>query len=150
MPAPHTPRASDCSFPDLEPGEKTNRDDITLGVETDDMPEPNPSSHETKLSVGQKLMIAALICLEIPFAAIFYPLATIIILTGVGAPISMLFWAIGTMPFALAMKYKATWQSDEDRQTEHGQHPRVANDDMSEDVPVTSGEPISPVKQDSR
>jgi hypothetical protein len=41
--------------------------------------------------------------------------ATVIILTGVGAPLSMIFGAIGTMPFSLAMKRKAAWQSGGER-----------------------------------
>jgi hypothetical protein len=64
----------------------------------------SPRTPKMKLSTGQKLLIVGLICLEIPAGAIFYPLATIIILTGVGAPLSMAFWAIGTMPFSSAMK----------------------------------------------
>jgi hypothetical protein len=75
------------------------------------MPRSNQTSPKAKLTAGQKLKIAGLICLQIPSGAIFYPMATVIILTGVGAPLSMIFWAIGTMPFSLAMKRKAAWQS---------------------------------------
>jgi hypothetical protein len=62
------------------------------------------------LSARQKLVIGALLCLQVPSGALFYPTATIIILTGVGAPLSMALWAIGTMPFSMAMKRKAEWQ----------------------------------------
>jgi hypothetical protein len=92
------------------------------------MPEFDPSA-AVKLSVGQKMVIAGLLCLQIPSGAIFYPMATIIMLTGVGAPLSVIFWAIGTMPFSLAMKRKAEWQSG------------VA-DDIPEEVPPTGVEPI--------
>jgi hypothetical protein len=102
------------------------------------MLEANPSSLKTKLSAGQKLMIAGLICLQIPSGAVFFPLATIIILTGVGGPLSMVFWVIGTMPFSLAMKYKAAWQSGED--TEGGQLSRVVTEDVSQKVPLTNVE----------
>jgi hypothetical protein len=66
---------------------------------------------KAKLSARQKMVIAGLLCLQVPSSAIFYPAATVIILTGVGAPLSMVFWEIGTMPFSLAMKRKAAWQS---------------------------------------
>lgn len=63
------------------------------------------------MSPGQKSVIAGLLCLQILSAAIFYPPATIIILTGVGAPLSMILWRIGSIPFSLAMKRKALWQA---------------------------------------
>jgi hypothetical protein len=89
----------------------------------------NPTSPKTQLSASQKCVIAGLLCLQVPSGAIFYPLATIIILTGVGAPLSMVFWAVGTMPFSLAMKRKAAWQSGRQWDIEDGQHPRVIADD---------------------
>jgi len=70
-------------------------------------------------------MIAGLLCLQVPSGAIFYPMATIIILTGVGAPLSMVFWALGTMPFSLAMKRKASWQYGGERDVDDGEHPRA-------------------------
>jgi len=73
-------------------------------------------------------MIAGLICLQVPSGAIFYPMATIIILTGVGAPLSMVLWAIGTMPLSLAMKRKAEWQYGRERNVEDSQHPRAVTD----------------------
>jgi hypothetical protein len=86
-------------------------------------------SAAAKLSAGQKLVIAGLFCLQILSGAIFYPLATVIMLTGVGAPLSMIFWAIGTMPFSLAMKRKAEWQSG-------------GTDDMPEEDLPTGVEPV--------
>lgn len=80
------------------------------------------------------MKIAGLLCLQIPSGAIFYPMATVIILTGVGAPLSMIFWAIGTMPFSLAMKRKAEWQFGGERNVEGGQHLEVVTDDMPEEV----------------
>jgi hypothetical protein len=73
-----------------------------------------PSPPKAKLSVGQKLVIAGLLCLQVPASAIFYPVATVIILTGVGAPLSMTLWAIGTKPLSLAMRWKTEWQSGEE------------------------------------
>jgi hypothetical protein len=71
----------------------------------------NPNPPKAKLTGSQKWVIAGLICLQVPSGAILYPLATIIVLTGVGAPLSMILLRIGTMPFSLAMKRKAEWQS---------------------------------------
>jgi len=84
----------------------------------------NPNSPKTKLTGSQKLLIAGLICLQVPSGAIFYPLATIIVLTGVGAPLSIILLRIGTMPYSLAMKRKAAWQSGEEQNGEHGQDPK--------------------------
>jgi len=83
----------------------------------------NPTSPKVKLTGGQKWLIAGLLCLQIPSSAIFYPLATIIVLTGVGAPLSIILLRIGTMPYSLAMKRKAAWQSGEEQNAEHGEVP---------------------------
>jgi hypothetical protein len=71
----------------------------------------NPSSPKAKLSGGQKWVIAGLILLQVPASAIFYPVAAVISLTGIGGPLSMILLTIGTMPLSLAMKRKAAWQS---------------------------------------
>jgi hypothetical protein len=60
-------------------------------------------------------VLVGLLCLQVPASAIFYPVATVLILTGVGAPLSMVLWTVGTLPFSVAMKRKAAWQSEEDR-----------------------------------
>jgi hypothetical protein len=92
-------------------------------AEADNMVVANPNSPKVKLTGRQKWVIAGLLCLQIPSSAIFYPLATIIVLTGVGAPLSIILLRIGTMPYSLAMKRKAAWQSGERRHGEHGQDP---------------------------
>jgi hypothetical protein len=81
----------------------------------------NPNSPKVRLTIGQKLIIAGLFCLQIPSAAIFYPAATLIVLTGFGAPLSPILLRIGTMPFTVAMKRKAAWQSGGDLHMEDGQ-----------------------------
>jgi hypothetical protein len=87
------------------------------------------NSPKSKLTGSQKWLIAGLICLQVPSGAIFYPLATLIVLTGVGAPLSMVLLRIGTMPFSSAMKRKAAWQSGEGPMVEHGQGPgEIAGD----------------------
>lgn len=84
----------------------------------------NPHSPKAKLTGSQKWVIAGLLCLQVPSAALFYPVATIIVLTGVGAPLSMILLRLGTMPYSMAMKRKAAWQSGEPK-ADDGQPPRV-------------------------
>ena len=85
----------------------------------------NPNPPKAKLTGRQKLVIAGLICLQVPTGAIFYPVATIIVLTGVGAPLSMVLLRIGTLPYSLAMKRKAEWQSGVEPNSDQGQRSRV-------------------------
>ncbi len=68
-----------------------------------------------------------MMCLQIVSGAILYPVATIIVLTGVGAPLSIILLRIGTMPYTLAMKRKAAWQSGEGRNVEQDPDLRVIN-----------------------
>ena len=86
----------------------------------------NPNSPKVKLTGRQKWLIAGLICLQIPSSAIFYPVATIIVLTGVGAPLSIVLLRIGTMPFSMAMTRKAEWQSAGQPATGDRQRPSVS------------------------
>jgi hypothetical protein len=88
------------------------------GVRTEYMRAANPSSPKVKLPGREKWLIAGLIFLQIPSSAIFFPVAAVIILTGVGAPLSMILVAIGTKPFSLAMKRKAAWQSGDEPEIE--------------------------------
>lgn len=74
-------------------------------------PEPDPSSSKVKLTGRQKWVIAGLLLLQVPAAAIFYPLAAVISLTGIGVPLSVILLGIGTMPYSSAMKRKVAWQS---------------------------------------
>jgi hypothetical protein len=78
-----------------------------------------------RMPLGQKGIVAGLICLQIPSAVLFFPAAAIIILTGVGAPLSMILWRVGSMPFSLAMRRKAVWRSGRERKPESGQRPSV-------------------------
>jgi hypothetical protein len=82
---------------------------------------PNPA--KTRLTSKQKWLIAGLIFLQIPSGAIFYPVATVIVLTGVGAPLSMILLRIGSMPFSSAMKRKTAWQSGGIEDTEYAGRP---------------------------
>jgi hypothetical protein len=61
---------------------------------------------------NQKALIAGLLCLQIPFGIVFFPLAAVLVLTGILAPLAMMFFRIATMPFSLAMKRRAAWQSE--------------------------------------
>ncbi len=65
----------------------------------------------TKLSRRQKWEIAALLCLQVPAAMIFYPVAAVLVLTGILAPLSIVLCRIGTMPLSLAMKLRDARQS---------------------------------------
>jgi hypothetical protein len=81
------------------------------GVETDHDLVSNPSPPKAKLTGGQKWLIAGLLVLQVPSSAIFYPLAALFSLTGIGIPLSIVLLGIGTMPYSLAMKRKVAWQS---------------------------------------
>lgn len=59
----------------------------------------------------KKALIAGLLCLQIPFGIVFFPLAAVLVLTGILAPLGMASFAIGTMPFSLAMKQRSAWQT---------------------------------------
>ena len=98
-----------------------------MAAEADNMVVANPNSPKVKLTGRQKWLIAGLLFLQIPSGAIFYPVATVIVLTGVGAPLSIILLRIGTMPYSLAMKRKAAWQSGEGRNVEQGPDPRVTD-----------------------
>jgi len=73
-------------------------------VETEYMLVSNPSSPKAKLIARKKWLIAGLLLLQVPSSLIFFPLAAVFSLTGIGIPLSMIFLGIGTMPFSLAMK----------------------------------------------
>ena len=90
----------------------------------------NPSPPKAKLTGGQKWLIAGLLVLQVPSSLIFYPLAAVFSLTGIGIPLSMIFLGIGTMPFSLAMKRKrgmAIWRGSglEDRRRPTAAEDRV-------------------------
>jgi hypothetical protein len=70
----------------------------------------DPSPPKSKLTGGQKWMIAGLLFLQIPSSLIFYPVAAIFAITGIFAPIAMVLMGIGTLPFSFAMKCKQGWQ----------------------------------------
>lgn len=82
----------------------------------------NPSSR-SKLTGRQKWLIAGLILLQVPSSLIFFPLAAVFSLTGIGIPLSIIFLGIGTMPFSLAMKRKLAWQSGGGPEPEEGRKP---------------------------
>lgn len=66
----------------------------------------------TPLTGKQKLVIAGLLALQLPASLIFFPLAAVIALTGIGVPVSFVLVSIGSMPASMAMKRKAAWQSN--------------------------------------
>ena len=66
-----------------------------------------------KVPMREKLLVAGLMILEIPFAIFFIPLATVLVLTGILAPLGMLSFALGTKPFSLALRIKNASKTDE-------------------------------------
>ena len=80
-------------------------------METEHPAVANPSSPKAKLTGRQKWAIAGLIVLQVPSGAVFFPLAAVVSLTGIGVPLSVIFLGIGTMPYSSAMKHKVAWQS---------------------------------------
>jgi hypothetical protein len=80
-------------------------------VETESIVASNPSPPKAKLTGRQKWVIAGLIFLQVPSSIVFYPLAALFALTGIGVPLSVVLTGIGTMPFSSAMKLKGAWQS---------------------------------------
>lgn len=80
-------------------------------METEYLLVSNLNSPKAKLTGRQKWLIAVLIFLQVPSSVVFYPLAALFALTGIGVPLSVIFMGIGTMPFSSAMKLKVAWQS---------------------------------------
>lgn len=72
------------------------------------------TSHPPKgtLSWKEKTVIFGLLCLEIPFGVILFPLAAVLVLTGILAPLGILSFRVATMPLSWAMKCRTAWQSD--------------------------------------
>jgi hypothetical protein len=69
-----------------------------------------PTPPKSKLTGGQKLLIAGLLVLQIPSSLLFYPLAAIFAITGIFVPIAIVLMGIGSLPISLAMRYKHRWQ----------------------------------------
>jgi hypothetical protein len=70
----------------------------------------NSGPPKSKLTGGQKWIIAGLLFLQLPSSLIFYPLAAIFAITGLFVPIAMVLMGIGTLPVSFAMKCKDSWQ----------------------------------------
>lgn len=73
--------------------------------------DPKPQSAKSKLTGGQKWMIAGLLVLQIPASLLFYPLAAIFAITGIFVPIALVLVGIGTWPLSFAMRRKERWQA---------------------------------------
>jgi len=66
-----------------------------------------------------KLLIVGLLCLQIPFGVVFFPMAAVFVLTGILAPLGMAAFAIATMPISVAMKRRDAWRSRRDVPPQH-------------------------------
>jgi hypothetical protein len=103
----------------LPPPWSAHRGEIACeGMEAGQVLASNPTSSpsKSKLTGWQKLSIAGLMALQVPSSLIFYPLAALFALTGIGIPLSIIFMGVGTLPFTVATKHKLAWQSGESRQ----------------------------------
>lgn len=74
------------------------------------VPSKSPATSAT-MPWTEKLMIGGLLCLEVPFGIVFFPMAAVFVLTGILAPLGMATFALATMPLSLAMKRRSTWNS---------------------------------------
>lgn len=74
------------------------------------VPSKSPSA-AAAMPWTEKLLIGGLLCLEIPFGIVFFPMAAVFVLTGILAPLGMATFALATMPFSLAMKRRSSWRS---------------------------------------
>ncbi len=70
----------------------------------------NSTPPTSKLSGGQKWIIAGLLLLQIPSSLIFYPLAAVFAITGIFVPLALVLMGVGTLPFSFAMKCKDRWR----------------------------------------
>jgi hypothetical protein len=86
------------------------------------VPSKTPSPRAT-MPWMDKLMIAGLLCLEIPFGIVFFPMAAVFVLTGILAPLGMASFALATMPFSLAMKHKSAWHAGNEATVKEGDTP---------------------------
>jgi hypothetical protein len=68
---------------------------------------------KVKLSGKEKWLIVGLLCLQVPSTIIFIPLAAVLVLTGILAPLGMMSFAIGMRPFSMAMKIKTQRRSED-------------------------------------
>lgn len=75
---------------------------------------PKTQSPKASLPWTKKALIAALLCLEIPVGIFFFPLAAVLVLTGILAPLGMMSFTVARMPITWAMKCKSGWQSQRD------------------------------------
>ncbi|MCU1363964.1 MAG: hypothetical protein JWM55_1792 [Acidimicrobiaceae bacterium] len=58
----------------------------------------------------KKAFMAGLLCLEIPVGVFFFPLAAVLVLTGILAPLGILSFKVATMPFSRAMRCRTAGQ----------------------------------------
>ena len=76
----------------------------------------DPSPPTSKLTGGQKWMIAGLVLLQIPSSLIFFPLATVFAITGIFVPVALVLMGVGTLPISFALRCKDRWQGGGGRQ----------------------------------
>ena len=55
----------------------------------------------------ERLLIAGLLLLEIPFGVVFFPMAAVFVLTGILAPLAMMAFKLATLPLSIAMNRRS-------------------------------------------
>lgn len=73
------------------------------------------------LSWKRRLVLGGLLCLEIPFGIVFFPMAAVLVLTGILAPVAIMVFKVATMPLTVWMDRKSAWQADAKRERPGGQ-----------------------------
>ena len=66
---------------------------------------------KTALSFKRRLALGGLLCLEIPFGIVFFPMAAVLVLTGILAPLAIMVFKVATMPLTVWMNCKVAWQT---------------------------------------
>lgn len=64
-----------------------------------------------KLSARQRWIVAGALSLQVITGVIFYPVAAVLILTGILAPLSFVIARIGTMPLSWLSKRRSAWRA---------------------------------------
>ncbi len=66
------------------------------------------TSH-AKLSGAQRAIVAGVLCAQVVTGVIFYPIAAVLVLTGILAPLSIVLARIGTFPLTWLLKRREVW-----------------------------------------
>jgi hypothetical protein len=71
---------------------------------------PKTTLPKATLPWKKRLLIAGLLTLEIPFGIVFFPIAAVLVLTGILAPLGIMAFKAATMPLSFALTQRAAWR----------------------------------------